>query len=212
MTDYIRIKENISPALLASDLNSKMPVECNYIINNGNQLIVNYNTALTAEQESLMDSIIAEHITVLPSIVGNSLMFFGRRSTSFSVTHEWTDVGIDIEEIKDSAFIHTQESAEIEFVRSARYGIKLEVSAQNISADANTLSSRLVIDRGNGYAVLPGSQGYTNAKGPEQEAYLSTSYSFDATPGNKIKIQLSTLEGNNMALIPNQVRVIIREE
>lgn len=129
--------------------------------------------------------------------------FDGYDGTGGTSVSGWTDVPLNAERKKTSAFIHTSPSAEVEIDTDDTYIIIGRVSV-NITAGGRADSQvRLAIDTGGGYAEVPGTLGFIYNRNAAQGVGTAVVFAIvDLSDGDKIKLQASPRGGTGTYVLP----------
>jgi len=120
-------------------------------------------------------------------------------TTSTTFTDTWTDVPLDVEKHKSAEFIHSANSAEVEFDQDGQYLIIARATI-DISSDGNNRTSsrmQIMVDTGSGYNPLDGtlSSGYHRQPSQDENTPVSQAI-FQAKQGDKIKVQVRRYSGS----------------
>ena len=148
---------------------------------------------------SLASSNVQEAIIEAASggIASNALYFDAYNTVEDDISSGWTDVPLNVEREKDSPFVHSTNSPELEVNEDFKYFITATVGIfQNGGNARSNAQMRLMLNTGSGYSFVEGTladiYSRSNAQG-EGNATVTTV--LDLNSGDKIKIQAQRESG-----------------
>jgi hypothetical protein len=116
-----------------------------------------------------------------------------------TIAGTWVDIPINVENIKDSIYTHTTDSADVLMTNAGRYNIRANFTAYVTSGSSrSSCQVRLVIDTGGGYVQIAGALSGTYQR---MSAASLGACSIDITKsfiaGDKIKMQAMRVTGSD---------------
>jgi len=116
-----------------------------------------------------------------------------------NISAGYTDIPLGTQRKATSDFTHIAGSAEVTINTTSTYLVSYSVSTGISSGTSRSESeSRLMIDTGSGYNIVPGSIGRMyNRTLAQSESTASRSFALDLNSGNKLKIQASRISGTS---------------
>jgi hypothetical protein len=120
-----------------------------------------------------------------------------------NISSGWTDVPLDGERIKDSAFSHTGSSAEVTINTAGTYLVIGRVGTDVTSGTSRSESGmRIMLDTGNGYSEIPGSRGVMyNRITSQGGTHAAVSMILSLNVGDKLKMQAQRYSGTNTIIL-----------
>lgn len=137
-----------------------------------------------------------------PMLADQSVFFAYDSAGDINITGGWTDLTLDTEVKEDAPYVHSVDSAEVEFDEDGWYEITYDIGTY-ITSGGNRTSSRAKIqeDVGSGYVDVPGSQATMynrNVANGFDSASATVLREFNA--GDSIKIQAEAFNGTDTVL------------
>jgi len=143
--------------------------------------------------------------TTIGSVSGVEPLFFDAYDTvgGTNISSGWTDVPLDGERIKDSAFSHASPSAEVTINTAGTYLVLARVGTDISSGSTRSESEmRVMLDSGFGYAEIPGSRGIMyNRDASQGGTHASVALILSLNVGDKVKIQAQRISGSSTVIL-----------
>lgn len=135
------------------------------------------------------------------SATGGSAEYFDAYDSAggTDVSAGWTDIPLGTERKKTTDFTHSASSAEVTINTTETYVVAYAITTDNtLGTNRSESETRLMIDTGGGYTVVPGSIGRIyNRMASEGEGTATRMLVLDLSSGDKLKMQASRISGTN---------------
>ena len=152
--------------------------------------------------------------TIIEAAPGGVSLFYAYDAVGLiDISAGWTDITLDTEVKKGSAYTHAADSAEIEFVTAGTYKVTYYLSAQvTATVKPNDFQVKLQVHEGVSYADIPGSIGgdSVNVEDEGDVGNVSVTIIRDFSAGDKIKLIASRIQGaGTLVTLANAVGSVI---